>query len=107
MRSRTPKNPHLLRPHNSRSHSCHLGKGSSPVPKLLGAARSLIEMGAELLAIPATLPIISFLSCRRACLFRIHMLHEVAQEGSEESTVGWKKKVGLLATDALHCSWCL
>ncbi|HQD39229.1 MAG: amino acid racemase [Firmicutes bacterium] len=75
-----------------------LGKGSSPVPKLLGAARSLIEMGAELLAIPCNtahyfVPVLQ----KSLPVPVIHMLHEVAQEIRRKHS--GVEKVGLLATD--------
>lgn len=75
-----------------------LGMGISPLPKLLSAARGLIEIGAEILAIPCNTAHYFVPALQRSLPVPfIHMLSEVARYIRQEySNID---KVGLLATD--------
>lgn len=75
-----------------------LGKGNSPLPQLLSAARGLIELGAELLAIPCNTAHFFVPALQRSLSVPfIHMLAEVAQYIRQKHSK--VEKVGLLATD--------
>lgn len=75
-----------------------LGKGASPLPKLLSAARGLIEIGAEILAIPCNTAHFFVPALQRSLPVPfVHMPDEVASQIRDEYS--GVDKVGLLATD--------